>query len=237
MKSLTDVNLMLDVFNQRYGLDVSNAAQGSAAWFTLKLGVLSASNAHKIVAKKDSETRATYMAELVSQVGTGIMEEINSKHLDWGNEHEDAARSRYEFITGNSVTELPFVFKDKTFRAGCSPDGFVSATKGVEIKCLSNSANYVKFLTDDKMKSEWQWQAQFTLWVTDANEWDFVQYDPRMKKNALKVLPTMRDLEKMKTFDDAVPQFIADMDKMLERAGFSFGEQWTRIMPVKEEAS
>lgn len=236
MKSQIDANILLGLFQERYGIDVSNAEQGTEAWFTLKLGVLSASNAHKIVAKKDSETRLTYMAELVSQVATGLMEELNSRHLDWGREHEDAARSRYEFTTGNSVKELPFVFKDKSFRAGCSPDGVVSESKGVEIKCPSNSANYIKFLTDDKVKSEWLWQAQFTLWVTEATEWDFVQYDPRMKKNALKIRSIARDDERMKTFDDAVPQFVEDMDKMLARAGFQWGDHWERLLPGKEVA-
>lgn len=239
MKTPPYVNALLDIFADQYGIDIANAQQGSTAWYQLKLGVISASNASKAVAKKDSETRASYMAELGAQVATGLMEEINSRHLDWGNDHEDAARAMYEFTTGNKVVELPFVFKDSSFRAGCSPDGIVSESKGMEIKCPSNSANYMKFLTDDKIKSEYVWQAQFTLWVMDADQWDFVQYDPRFQRNPMKVLTLERDEEKMKTLDDAIPQFISDMDRMLGRAGFEFGQHWARLteQPAGEAVS
>lgn len=37
-----------------FGFDASQVRQGSADWLMLKLGVLSASNADKIVAKRDS---------------------------------------------------------------------------------------------------------------------------------------------------------------------------------------
>lgn len=229
MKSLEDINRTLDAWGKKYGIMVNDAQQGSAMWFKLKLGVISASNASKAVAKKDSDTRATYMAELVSQVCTGLMEEINSRHMEWGREQEDAARSCYEFQSGNEMIQLPFVFKDETFRVGCSPDGIVSLSKGVEIKCPSNSTHFIRFATDDKIKPDYQWQTQFTLWVLDADEWDFVQYDPRMRKNPLKILTVGRDGEKMKAFDDLVPAFIADMDAMLKKLGFSFGEQWENL--------
>lgn len=227
MKTLGEINSLLETFNSKYGIDLINGAQGTENWFKAKLGVLSASNASKIVAKKDSETRHTYMSELVAQVCTGIMEEINSKYIDWGNQHEDAARSSYEFSEGVTTKKVAFVFKDNTFREGCSPDGIVNDKKGAEIKCPFNTVHFVKFLTEDKIKSEYVWQYQYTLRVMDADEWDFVQYDPRMKKNPLKVLTVKKDLEKQKVFDDMVPEFISDMDKMLAKIGIKFGEQWT----------
>lgn len=227
MKTLVDVKSLLSDFENKYKFPVVEAQQGSEVWFKLKLGVVSASNAHKAVAKRDSETRLTYMSELVAQVCTGIIEEVNSKHMDWGHLHEDAARSCYEFESGSKVTELPFVFKDNLFREGCSPDGFVSTTKGVEIKCPYNSAHFIKFFTDDKVKPEYQWQCQFTLRVLGADEWDFTNYDPRMRKGQIKTLTIKRDAEKQQVFDDFIPLFIEDMDKMLSKIGIKFGEQWT----------
>ncbi len=192
----------------------------------LKLGVISASNADAVVAKRDSATRATYMAELVAQVCTGIFGEINSKHMEWGKQHEDAARACYEFESGNVMTLLPFVYKDASFREGCSPDGIVTTAKGAEIKCPWATENYIKFLAAEKIKPEWQWQNQFTMRVMGAGEWDFVQYDARMKKAPLHILTIARDEEKQKVFDDAVPAFIEDMDRMLAKIGIRFGEQW-----------
>lgn len=230
MKTQDEIGSLLNRFGEKYSLHVIDAAQGSEAWFRLKLGVISASNASKVVAKRDSETRATYMAELVAQVATGIMEELNSKYVAWGHEHEDAARSHYEFTTGHSLTQVPFIFKDDSFRVGCSPDALIfDAKSGVEIKCPYNTVHFIKFLTEDKLKSEYAWQNQFQMWVTDSEKWDAVQYDPRMKSKPQHIVTVERDEKAIKTLEDAVPQFIEDMDKVLIKAGVSFGEQWTRL--------
>lgn len=230
MKTLSEINEIHAEFAKRFGLeDRKDASQGSAAWFELKLGVISASCAEDAIAGKTTAKRATYMADLVAQICTGQFEEINSKYLDWGNQHEDAARALYEFENDTIVTELPFVFKDTSFRVGCSPDGFVSATKGMEIKCPYNPSNYVQFLTADKIKPEYKHQAQFTMWVLGASEWDMVQYHPLMAKHKTKTLTLARDEESMKVFDDLIPAFIHDMDVMLKSIGFEFGDQWKRI--------
>lgn len=234
MKTLNEISKRYDLFERRYGIAIADAQQGSEMWQILKLGVISASNVSKVVAKKGSETRNTYMANLVAQICTGVFEEINSKYLEWGNFHEDAARSYYEFSTGNVVKELPFVFKDDTFRTGCSPDGIVSESRGVEIKCPYNATNFIQFLVDDKIKPEYVWQYQFSLWVMNAESWDFVQYHPSMKKNPMKVLTVYQDRKKWEIFDELIPEFIHDMDQMLNKAGFVFGEQWQRISQIKE---
>lgn len=227
MKTLQQINSSLEAFEQKYKLPVIGIEQGSEAWLKVKLGVISASNAHKVVAKKDSETRLTYMSELVAQIATGESEEFNSKYLDWGKQFEAAARSTYEFSTNQTIQLVPFVFKDETHREGFSPDGIVSEKRIVEIKCPFNAANYIKFVTESKIKSEYKWQYQFGFRVTGADEYDFVQYHPHMKTKPQHVLSVERDDEMQKTFDDAIPQFIEDMDKMLAKIGIKFGEQWS----------
>ena len=229
MKTLDEIENRLKLFETRFGMPIVGAQQGSAAWLALKLGVLSGSNAAKIVAKKDSEKRNTYMCDLVAEVCTGVTEELNFKQLEWGKAHEDAARSSYEFSTDSKIEQVTFVFRDDTFREGCSPDGLLLSGKGAEIKCPWDSANYIKFLVAEEIKTDWQWQNQFNMRVTGASHWDFVMYDPRMKKLPIKILTLERDEEKQKTFDDAVPQFIHEMDKLLEKIGIGFGDQWTRI--------
>lgn len=226
MKTLSEIQATLETFEKKFGISVADAQQGSDAWFKVKLGVISASNASKVVAKRDSDTRLTYMSELVAQVCTGLMEEMNNKYVEWGTTHEDAARSHYEFMTGLTMNQVPFVFKDDSFREGCSPDGLVSALKGAEIKCPFNTVHYIKFIAEEKIKPEYQWQCQYTLRVMGADAWDFCQYDPRMRKNPLKVLTVERDEEKQRAFDDLVPAFLMDMDKMLSKIGINFGDQW-----------
>lgn len=229
MKTFQQINDNLLDFERKFKFKVTHAEQGSTEWLYMKLGVLSASNAAKIIAKKDSQTRYTYMSELVAQVCTGVPDEIHSKYLDWGSEHESAARSSYEFSTGNKVVPLTFVFKDGTYRCGCSPDGLVTVNRGVEIKTPFNAVNYIKFLCDDDIDPDYRKQVQFSIWVMDAGEWDFVQYHPHMKKKPLKRITIPRDEDAMKKFDDLVPEFISDMDIMLKKIGIEFGEQWLRL--------
>jgi putative phage-type endonuclease len=227
MKTLAQINNLLLAFEDKYKLPIAGFEQGSETWHKVKLGVLSASNASKIVAKKDSETRATYMAELVAQVCTGQVEELNNKFVEWGKIHEPAARSSYEFDNDVKVQQVPFVFMDENFREGCSPDGLVyELKKGIEVKCPFNAANYIKFFCDDKLKSEYQWQVQYSLRVLGSDSWDVVQYHPQMRKNPLKFLTIERDEEKQKTLADAVPQFLHDMDQLLNKIGLSYGCQW-----------
>lgn len=233
MKTIEDINKTLAAFEKKFGIPARDSKQGSDIWFDVKLGVLSASNASRAVAKKGTETRATYMAELVAQVATGLMEEVNSKAMDWGKSHEDAARSHYEFETGNKMIQLPFVFIDDKFREGCSPDGIVSTTKGAEIKCPFNSVHFIKFVTEEKVKLEYQWQNQFTMRVLGAGEWDAVQYDPRMKDYPMHSITVPRDEEMQKQLDELIPEFISDMDKMLKKLGLKFGDQWLRAEKMK----
>lgn len=229
MKTLAEIEKSLTDFEKRFGFSVQGAPQGSLPWMQMKLGVLSSSNASRIVAKADSDTRHTYMCELVAEIATGIMEEINSKYIEWGNQHEDSARAHYEFLTGNKVDRLSFVYKDDTYREGCSPDGIVGPTCGVEIKCPFNSVHYIKFLVDGSMRPEYRWQYQYVMRVMDCENWDFVQFDPRMKSKPMKIIKVIRDEEMQKKLDDHVPKFIEDMDAMLAQIGFKFGDQWTRL--------
>lgn len=229
MKTIQQINQTLKAFESKFGYKIYGADQKSEVWFNTKLGVLSASNASAIVAKKESATRFTYMAELIAQVCTGIYPEVNAKAMDWGNQHEDACRAYYEFSTGHKLTKLSFVFKDENFREGCSPDALVTDKKGCEIKCPFSTANYIKFLLGDSISSDWKWQAQFTIRCLESEAWDFAEYDPRMRKKPMKIVPIEKNEPMQKTLDDAVPQFIHDMDVALKQIGIDFGDQWERL--------
>lgn len=226
MKTLAEIEKGLVEFSGKYNFPVMDLKQGTPEWLKLKLGVISGSCASDVVAKKGTEKRMNYLCELVAQVLTGIIEEENFKQMEWGKAHEGAARSTYEFSTDKVIKQVPFVFKDNTFREGCSPDGLIENERGIEIKCPWDTANYIKFFVADKIKSEWEWQNQFNLRVLGADEWDFVQYDPRMKAKPIKIVTIKKDAEKQAILDEAVPAFIADMDKMLSELGVNFGDQW-----------
>ena len=229
MKTTEEIEFCLEAFTEKYGLDALSAAQGSTAWLQLKLGVLSASNASKIVAKKDSATRWTYIYDLVAQVASGVTEEINSKYLDYGKEHESAAQALYELTTKKKITTVPFVYKSSSFRYGCSPDGIIDGQHGLELKVPFNPTNYVKFLCAENIEPEYMWQVQYSMWILGCDTWDFAMYSPVMKVKPMKIVTVKKDLEKHKVLDDMVPQFSNDMELELLNIGLKFGDQWDRL--------
>lgn len=236
MKTLDNVQKLLQDFDQKYGIGLATAQQGSDAWFRAKLGVISASRASEAVAGKKTATRLSYLAELVSEVCTGVIEEVNAKALAWGKDHEDAARSLYEFESDILLVQVPFVFRDGTYRVGCSPDG-LCPQKPAEIKCPWDTTNYIKFLVEGIVKPDWKWQNQFTMWVLEAGEIDVAMYDPRMKTKPGHRVTVLRDPEMQKQLDDTIPELVLDMDAMLKKIGVKFGEQWTRELPVQEKTA
>lgn len=211
-----------------FGFNPAEIQQGSPDWLMLKLGVLSASNADKIVAKRDSAGRATYMASLISQICSCVIpEEMNFKAMEHGKLYEPAARDALGVALGFiEIKELPFMFMDESMRVGVSPDGVYNNTI-VEIKCPHNGENFIKFAAFDDNKKEWRWQAQFQLFAGKAEQHIFCQYDPRMVLcNNLHYIETDRIDSDQKTLADAVPQFIADLDAALLKLGVEFGAHW-----------
>jgi hypothetical protein len=209
-------------------LNILQIDQGSPEWQKAKLGVISASNISKVLAKKGTETRHGYMMELIGQIATKEAEEFNAKALEWGKVNEPAARAAYEFETGNNVELAGFIYgPDK--RTGCSPDGMITKlNRGLEIKNPMTGKVHADFLTMDKIKIEYIYQVQFSMWVTGFDEWDFCSFHAKFKApgTMLKILTIKRDAELMKRFDDEIPAFISEMDEHLKKLKINYGSQW-----------
>lgn len=214
-----------------FGFNPAQVQQGTEDWRVMRLGVLTASKADKIVAGKDTDGRASYMAELISEIincSTG--DESSFKQTEWGKLYEPAARDLLGVELGFQVIEeVPFIFMDDKMRVGVSPDGVFGNTV-CELKAPYDGTFHVKHMAFDKVKPEWQWQRQFQIYATGAEQHIFATYDPRvvLSKN-LHYTITDPDEKKQATLRDAVPQFIADLDSALEKLGATFGQHWAHI--------
>ncbi|MFU2148987.1 YqaJ viral recombinase family protein, partial [Hafnia paralvei] len=175
---------------QRTGIDVLTAEQGGEDWKSLRLGVVTASRAHAVLAtgrggKGWGEKKKSYLMELVAEVCTGQSPEIFGKPLEWGTEHEAEARTLFEFMAGKNVSTENIMFKDETLRTAASPDGICSDGYGLEIKCPFTTTVYLDFRVNGVIKPEYIAQCQYSMWVTGASGWYFANYDPRMKREGL----------------------------------------------------
>lgn len=226
MTTHADLLARLATHEARLGFNPATVEQQTFDWFKMRLGVITASKAHILLMKSGSLTRQGYMAELVAEIATGAPQEpVSAKAMQWGNDHEPAAREMYQFITGMSVEQLPFAYGDDVMRTGCSPDGIADDGRGVEIKCPFTSKVHVESLANNVIKKDYIAQIDFSMWVTKLKAWDFCSFDPRMRKNNLHRIEKVSG-PGVKLFDDAVPQFIEEMDRMLDAVGFKFGDQW-----------
>lgn len=212
-----------------FGFDMSVMQQGSIEWKIGRLGVLTASKADKIVAGKDTDGRATYMAELISEiVNCSSGDESSFKQTEWGKLYEPEARNLLGVELGFvDIQEIPLIYKDQSMRVAVSPDG-VFGNVVCEIKAPFDGTNHIKHMAFDKVKPEWQWQRQFQIFGTGCEKHIFCTYDPRtmLGKNNLHYTETYADDKKQETLRDAVPQFIADLDKALAKLGIEFGQHW-----------
>ena len=212
------------------GFDATAVEQNSIEWLYMRLGVLTASNADKIVAGTKTAGRRSYMATLIKEVVTcEVAEQLPFKQTEHGNIYEPIARDSLALAVMDNVKELPFIYKDQSMRVGMSPDGVID-NKVVELKCPYDSSVFVKFMCFDEIKKEYHKQQQFQIWVAGADGGYFGNYDPRMKLcKGLHFVEVDKDDDMIKRFDDAVPQFISDMDKALESVGVQFGDHWKYI--------
>jgi putative phage-type endonuclease len=188
--------------------------QGSPEWFALRLGKVTASRVADIVAKTKSgpsASRASYMAQLITERLTGtVQESYSNAAMQWGTDKEPEARAAYEFYHAE-VTQVAFTPHPTIDQAGCSPDGLVDEDGLIEIKC-PNSATHLETLLGQAVPAKYETQIQFQLACTGRQWCDFVSYDPRMPEAMrLFVKRVARDDKRIKELETEIAGFLLEM--------------------------
>ena len=126
------------------------------------------------------------------------------------------------------ITEIPFIFKDRTMRVGASLDGVLYGLDAtVEIKCPFNPEHHIEIVSSGKIKKEYEFQIQHGMYCADAEVVHFGSFDPRFKKKKLVVKEVPRNETFMQLFDDAYAEFCYDINKILKNFwDCEFGYQW-----------
>ena len=156
---------------------IVDVEQRSPEWLALRRGVITASAADRLLTPAKLREYALELAAeaLVSEMPSQPI----TAPMQWGIDHEDAARLRYAFECDVHVTQIGFAWHDEwEGYVGCSPDGLVGDDGLVEIKCPS-SKRHLEYLTSCECPKDYLPQVQFQLWVTGRAWCDFVSYDPR----------------------------------------------------------
>lgn len=165
---------------------MTSPLQQTAQWFQSRIGCLTASQAHDVLARSKSNGKPLkgyydlmdkIIAERLTNEPIGVP---MTAAMQWGVDHEDDARERYEAETGHFVELVGFIPHPEIEYFGASPDGFVGQDGLLEIKCPATTT-HIRRIKADIVPDEYRAQMLVQLLCTGRQWVDFVDYDPRLK--------------------------------------------------------
>ena len=160
--------------------------QRSDAWFTARLGKVTASRVADVIAKTKSgysASRDNYMAQLICERLTGQQgESFTNAAMTWGTETEPLARSAFEAYADVMVEEVGFVPHPRIRDSGASPDGLVGLFGMLEIKC-PNTATHIDTLLTQTVPGKYITQMQWQMRCCERQWCEFVSFDPRLPQD------------------------------------------------------
>jgi hypothetical protein len=199
-------------------------------WLQQRLGKFTASSAYKLVTypnKAELPAGAiTYILEKVCEIACEPQDDapFTNAAIQWGRDHELEAIEWFEDklnYTVQATGENQQFIELPELNAGATPDGLIDDNAIVEVKCPNSIThlNYLNIKGEDSLKEtepKYYWQMMMQFLVTGRSKGYFVSYDPRFKKESLRLhiaiiyaVPTDIEflksrLEMAKTYFDAV---------------------------------
>ena len=198
--------------------------QNSPEWFAARAGKVTASRVEAVMAKgqsgKPSATRANYMAQLIAERLTGVVEEgFKSAAMARGNEVEPEARAAYSFMRNVDLTPGGFVQHPTILMAGASPDSLVGEDGLLELKC-PNTATHLDTLLGASIDGGYMKQMLWQLSCTGRKWVDFVSFDNRLPPHLqLHSRRIHRDDVKIAEMEAEVKKFLGEIDDKLVALG------------------
>lgn len=193
------------------------AEQRTTEWHQERLGKVTASCLHKVMAKlrdgRPGADRANYMAQLICERLTGIPTEASTTAaMQRGTDIEPQARAMYAFQTGNDVEETGFHGHPEIGMAGASPDGLVGEDGLLELKC-PNSATHIATLRGEPIDRKYVLQMQWQMACTGRAWCDFASFDDRLPEEmALHVQRVERDEKLIAEMEVEVRAFLSEVE-------------------------
>jgi YqaJ-like viral recombinase domain len=199
--------------------------QGSPEWFAARLGRVTASRVSAVLSKGRNgglpATRNAYMDDLIAErlLGCQIGSDFTNDAMQWGTEAESAARTMYSLMMDVDVEQVGFIEHPTIPMAGASLDGLVGGDGFLEIKS-PNTITHLETLRRRSVPTKYLHQIHFQAACRPERRWcDWVSYDPRVDEpyQRLFVKRVEIDRSKVAQLEDAVRQFLADMEPVEAR--------------------
>lgn len=200
-------------------MKVIDAIQGSPEWLASRAGRVTASMISAVLMKPETAGYRDYQAQLVAEILTGKPQgsDYTNVHMQFGTETEPLARSAYEAETGFSVDEVGLCIHPTIDRSGASPDGLVSNSGLVEIKC-PKVATHLAYLIAGVVPAGYKNQMMWQMACCDRDWCDFVSFRPDLPEHLqLFLIRFHRDQKEIDKLETAVNAFLATVDEMIKK--------------------
>lgn len=197
-------------------LEIFNCEQGSSEWFSVRLGMPTASEFATVLAAGrgggESKTRRTYLTKLAGERITGQpATSYRNKYMERGTEMEPEARAFYQMLTGFKPQQVGFI---RNAKKGCSPDSLIEKFGMLEIKTAEPHVLIEALDSSNAIPPEHTPQLQGNLWVAEKEWIDLLIYCPAMPTFLRRVY---RDETYIAKLAAAVDQFNDELDALTDR--------------------
>ncbi len=183
--------------------------QGSPEWHEIKLGKFSGSFIDGLFSAPSTLKYRHAINRPVFERLTGKRpEDYTNSWMQRGINMEPEARLAYELETFNKVEEVGFIELNEW--VGCSPDGLIGDSGGLEIKCTKWST-HMHYLTKKELPKIYFWQVHSLMWIADLEWVDFVSYHPDLP---IFIHRVMRDEKVINTLRHKLEESIDKAEKL-----------------------
>ena len=167
-------------------------------WLNFKLGKIGGTRVKDLIVKRGTGKKKGYYELIAERIAIQPDEE---NPMDRGTRLEEEAVKRFEKETGKKVDASLLVWQSEEDKnIILSPDGVISDTEAVEIKCL-NSASHIEAWLTQEIPSEYQDQAlQYFVVNPKLEKLYFCFYDDRIPAKDFFFIEIGRDEEKVKEY-------------------------------------
>lgn len=177
-------------------MNYHSVVQGSDEWYDLRLQYPFTSSSAQAVASMGKGIETHIKNKMLILYGAEEHNNVWTPEMKRGQELEPIAIQSYEITTGYLVDEIGFVTNNKYELSGDSPDGILE-NGIIEAKCLRED-KHLKFKEDRKIPSQYQWQVQWHLLITEKEWCDFFLYHPEHGIEIERVYPDEKKQDKLK---------------------------------------
>lgn len=212
---------------------IVHCEQGSAEWFTARLGCVTSTRIAAVTAKRMRASKGKAITdelgcrwelkvELACELLTGnASDHYVSRWMKEGKEKEPFARAEYELLYDVEVQQIGFIYHPTIARAGSSLDGLIGDDGILEIKS-PKVETHIRYLLDGIIPEEYESQMGWQLACDETRQWnDFVSYCPELPQDYRIFRKRMERTKELDAINRGreleVIQFLSEVDKLLDR--------------------